>query len=304
MSKNIKIFYSFQSDYEENHGFISKVLEEIRGDLFKEFKIIEVDTCKDITTGAQSISTEIFNKIENSDIFIADVTFVGKCKYNEKKLPNSNVLIELGYAFAKLGDENLIHVLNKESGKFEELPFDINGKKTIGFTLDKKEVFFKELKSDIEKIIAYKRKIKLPKDPTDQQILDVIMESNPKDDWDKYISGISGCKEDVFLKNIPEVRFKINYNKPINDNFIEPGYNEHPCNKASTYDCELFYKNNGIKQFILVLVDGGRAILPLTKEYGSKNITSLEHYKVAKIMSSDPSTVDEYIRRSGFKVVA
>src|SRR5205823_3575063 len=40
-------------------------------------------------------------------------------------MPNSNVLVELGYALARLGNERIVCVMNEAFGKPTDLPFDL-----------------------------------------------------------------------------------------------------------------------------------------------------------------------------------
>ena len=73
--------------------------------------------------GYPSITETIFSKIEQSEVFVADVTFVGETDRRDgtkaKKLSNPNVLAELGYAAAKLGWDRVILVMNKHYGSPE-----------------------------------------------------------------------------------------------------------------------------------------------------------------------------------------
>ncbi len=46
-----------------------------------------------------------------------------------KAMPNPNVLLELGYAAAKLGWDRLVLVMNTNYGHPEELPFDLRNRR-------------------------------------------------------------------------------------------------------------------------------------------------------------------------------
>lgn len=84
----------------------------------------------------------MFEKIDRSDMFLADVTLVGKIKPlkeggKRKRTPNPNVMTEMGYAAARMGWERVICVMNEYYGCREDLPFDIESKRhPIDFTLD------------------------------------------------------------------------------------------------------------------------------------------------------------------------
>lgn len=74
--------------------------------------------------GTPNIVQTIFKRIQECAVFVADVTFVGATD-GGKKLPNPNVLIELGFAARSIGWERTILVMNSDYGPATELPFDI-----------------------------------------------------------------------------------------------------------------------------------------------------------------------------------
>lgn len=122
----IKIFYSWQSwtPSARNREFIEGALElalvqieETHGQPI----IIDRDT-KDLP-GAPAIADSILDKIEQCDIFLADVTIV--IKNDEHESPNPNVMLELGYAVKCLTWNRIILVMNKTLGSPEGLPFDL-----------------------------------------------------------------------------------------------------------------------------------------------------------------------------------
>jgi hypothetical protein len=69
-------------------------------------------------------------------VFVADVTLVARIQGEgiaggesaTKKLINSNVAIEYGYALHALGDPSILTVQNVHYGEREELPFDLKHK--------------------------------------------------------------------------------------------------------------------------------------------------------------------------------
>ncbi len=130
----MKIFYSWQSDIDNkfNRNFIKECLERAIKQLNKELKIedafrLDHDT-KDVQ-GSPDIANTILRKIEESDIFIGDITFITKSE-NAKYCPNPNVLIELGYALSSLGDRRVINIMNSSLGRPEKnLPFDLAHKR-------------------------------------------------------------------------------------------------------------------------------------------------------------------------------
>jgi hypothetical protein len=130
----LKIFYSWQSDLDSkfNRNFIKDCLEKAIKLLHQEFDIkdaIRIDHDTKGVGGTPDITNTILEKIEGSDLFIGDLTFIIKTQ-NNRFCPNPNVLIELGYALKCLGDGRLINVMNTAYGKPDNnLPFDLAHKR-------------------------------------------------------------------------------------------------------------------------------------------------------------------------------
>ncbi len=134
MPKQI-IFYSWQSDIQVagiekdvTKEFIFKAASEALDKIKEEYSdLLDVQIDRDTrgVSGTPAIVDAIFGKIDESNIFLADLTFIGESYNKAKKLPNSNVLIELGYASCRLGWDRIICVMNTNYGKPEHLPFDV-----------------------------------------------------------------------------------------------------------------------------------------------------------------------------------
>lgn len=78
--------------------------------------------------GTSLIAETILKKIANCGVFLADVTIVGNTDTFDgrvKKMPNSNVMIELGAAIKSVGWGRIILVMNRAFGSAEDLPFDL-----------------------------------------------------------------------------------------------------------------------------------------------------------------------------------
>lgn len=132
------VFYSWQSDLPSNRTFIEKCLKSAIKQINEEWQVVDADRSghpNGITKvqldsdtrgvlGTPEIAATIFKKIEASDLFVADVSFVSN-GMNGKLLPNPNVLIELGYAFGKLGEEKIIQIMDEAAGRPQDLPFDL-----------------------------------------------------------------------------------------------------------------------------------------------------------------------------------
>jgi predicted nucleotide-binding protein len=55
-------------------------------------------------------------------------------------MPNSNVLLELGYAIKCLGDSKIIMIFNESSGDIEKLPFDLGLKRQMVYHCEEGQV--------------------------------------------------------------------------------------------------------------------------------------------------------------------
>lgn len=133
------VFYSWQSwtDGGANRNFIEDCLEraikEIRNDdSLRLDPVIDRDTQG--VPGAADIANTIFGKVAEADVFVADVSFVQESG-TQRRTPNPNVLVELGYALSKLGDGKVVCVLNLATGRIEDLPFDIRGRSVATYEL-------------------------------------------------------------------------------------------------------------------------------------------------------------------------
>ena len=148
-----KIFYSWQSDLPGNktRNFIRECIDEAI-DLAQESEAIEAERDEATTgiTGSPNIVTTLFSKIDDCDLFIADLSLCfTENQKKEKKSPNPNVLLELGYAVKTLGWERVICLCNTDFG--DKYPFDIAHNRITDFSLEGKSK--KEVKGDIAKII-------------------------------------------------------------------------------------------------------------------------------------------------------
>jgi hypothetical protein len=158
----IIIFYSWQSDKPStiNKNLIQNAAEKAINRMHKDVELrIELSLDRDTKNvpGSPEIARTILEKIEKSHIFLCDVTIITKGK---KPTPNPNVLIELGYAAAKLGWERIICVINDHYGNPELLPFDLRHRRwPIAYTalpsisVDEKSKTRDNLSREIEKAI-------------------------------------------------------------------------------------------------------------------------------------------------------
>ncbi|MGD9920193.1 MAG: hypothetical protein AB7V13_01940 [Pseudorhodoplanes sp.] len=144
----MKIFWSWQSDHDGkiSHYFVRDALNEA----IEELKLtpdieepseadrraqLHLDHDTKDTPGWADIAEEIFDKIENSAVIIADVTPVAsgpsrKDKKNKeiglRPIMNPNVAIELGYTLRAKGWKNVIPLMNTAYGSVDRMPFDVD----------------------------------------------------------------------------------------------------------------------------------------------------------------------------------
>lgn len=140
MKQTFKIFYSWQSDLpgKDTRNFISSAIDAAAKFLANTVMVIPDRDTKG-ETGSPNIEQTIFGKIDDCDLFIADLSIVAS--YTDKDgstkcTPNPNVLVELGYAVKLLGWENVICFINTDFGKETTLPFDLNHHRVTGYSLE------------------------------------------------------------------------------------------------------------------------------------------------------------------------
>jgi hypothetical protein len=128
------VFYSWQSDLPAagNRNLIedclSRAMRSIGRDADAKIEpVLDRDTAN--LAGAPDIANSILAKIAVADVFVADVSIVNAG--GARPTPNPNVLIELGYAIAQLGWDNVILVQNRAFGGPEILPFDLRGRRVV-----------------------------------------------------------------------------------------------------------------------------------------------------------------------------
>lgn len=147
MKKTFTIFYSWQMDTpkSENYSYIQKILSSAINEIKSLYDVsINISTDSRGENGSNSIDVTILNQISNSDIFIADITPTSTIEnINEdgdvkkmKKIPNPNVMYELGYAVNSLGWNRVILVWNDKYGNKDFAPFDIRNHISVSYYKD------------------------------------------------------------------------------------------------------------------------------------------------------------------------
>lgn len=141
----MKVFWAWQSDTPGKIGrhLIRSALEEAIHKVKSSPEIDEptdrdarealhLDQDRKGITGSPDLARIIFEKIANARVVVADVTAVGAVVDENgnvlKRLINSNVAIELGFALHAVGDLNILMVQNTHYGNRKDLPFDLQHK--------------------------------------------------------------------------------------------------------------------------------------------------------------------------------
>ncbi|MEI6695638.1 MAG: hypothetical protein WCO13_06195 [Bacteroidota bacterium] len=201
MKKNI--FYSWQSDLPNNtnRGLIEDsikiALKEISNDNIHLDIVIDRDTQG--VSGTPDIANSIFKKIDNSSIFIADISFINS-QSTDRKCPNPNVLIELGYAAKTIGWNNIICLFNIEFGRVEDLPFELRFRRPLTYKVENKENKTKDRKSLAGSI--------------KNAILNIIKNESAKDEIRDYIK--LQVDNEIFTVCNHSLKIFNGYDSPIN----------------------------------------------------------------------------------------
>ena len=140
-------------------------------------------------------------------------------------------------------------------------------------------------------------------DPSRDRIIDVILKSDPRSEWH---SSTHGSRTVTSYTGDANLRFEIDYTRAGTqaEDFQEPWANRHPDPHATGHWCQLFYGASLIGQWVLVSVDGGRAMLPLPVlgvDRQHPGPVPILDYKIAAIHDS-LGTLKEYMERSGLVV--
>ena len=143
----------------------------------------------------------------------------------------------------------------------------------------------------------------LSKNPTKGNIERIILESNPEDDWISYQDNersVFAYAHDVNLR-----LEMLNDGRGVQcEDFRESWANKFPDPRATGYWCNLFYGSTQIDRYILVAVDGARALLPIPR-FDPRDRSMLQvraiDYKVAQIYDTIKS-LQQYMTRAGLHV--
>jgi len=136
IQKQITMFYSWQSDLpnNKNRNLIQSSIDMAVKNLNKSAIAISADRDTAGKLGTPDIVETIFRKIDEADMFIADISIINP-NAKTRRTPNPNVLLELGYAAKSLGWDRIICFINFEYGTHEDLPFDLRTRRIIPYSV-------------------------------------------------------------------------------------------------------------------------------------------------------------------------
>ena len=137
------VFYSWQSDLPETRGVIQWALNRAINNLNRDLDLDEplrVDQDTEGVAGWPDITSALFDKIDQCEVFVADITPINGPNSDFRITPNPNVLLELGYALATgFRRTRIICVINTHylpDGDLGKLPFDLRGSRPVQFALE------------------------------------------------------------------------------------------------------------------------------------------------------------------------
>lgn len=156
-SKKVEVFYCWQSDlpYSHNKEYIRELLDNIEKSPEADQHNIAIVEATSHMIGSPNITHELLEKIQNSDIFVCDASIINSQQEDQKikKVPNPNVMVELGFAISSLGWDRIIMMFNEKYGSLTQLPFDLQKHRTTLYDSDSSDKL--DLEEELkQKIIA------------------------------------------------------------------------------------------------------------------------------------------------------
>jgi hypothetical protein len=140
LKMNATVFYAWQSDRPRKvtRDLIRDAAEAACKRITEDTSYpwgLTLDSDTRGVAGMCDIPNTILEKIKRCDIFLADLTFVGKTEDSEDEqlMPNANVLFELGSAAGSISFESLIGVVNEAFGSTKGQVFDIKRRRSLTY---------------------------------------------------------------------------------------------------------------------------------------------------------------------------
>jgi hypothetical protein len=128
------VFFSWQADTETRGGrnFIETALKRAASRISKNTEVegavreLAVDRDTVGVAGSPPIVDTIFRKIDQAAVFVPDLTFIGE-RLDGRPTPNSNVLVEYGWALKSIGHGRIVPIMNTAYGEpiADAMPFNM-----------------------------------------------------------------------------------------------------------------------------------------------------------------------------------
>lgn len=291
----IKIFYSWQSDLPNNttRGLIQSSINAVVKALRNTIEIVADRDTRGIY-GSPDIVETIFSKIDDCDVFIADVSGVttyhplnnnGGFEKRLKMAPNPNVLLELGYATQVVGWENIICIMNEDYTEGSEIPFDIEHHRLTRYSLKNREKadVRKELKDIISGTVLNVMENGKRVRPNFSNIIIGSWNQNKKDvekcliPYDVYEAGPAKNSLDklfdtakLLIDNIQETKVRKNVENP---------------------QIEVVKKESNVRKEKTVTL-GGTELIPVQ----NRSILNLDRWNLVEIRTKERSEIREDIK--------
>jgi len=139
---DVTVFYAWQDDRpsECNRYLIRDAAKQacarITNDPSNDWRV-SLDEATQGVPGMCDIPNTILEKIQRSDVFLVDLTFVGSTdtEGEAQLISNPNVLFELGYAVGILDFDHILDVMNVAYGQPERQMFDVKRRWGIRYDL-------------------------------------------------------------------------------------------------------------------------------------------------------------------------
>lgn len=172
-SNQTVVFFAWQTDSPErtNRRAIRSALRTAFSKLEQEFSETGLELVLEEATkgipGSPNIPQTILWKIEQSSIFICDLTTIAAKAASHVAVPNPNVIYELGYAVAHLGWPCIIMLFNKALGTFpDDLPFDVDRHRASPYLInDDSEANKASIRAPLESLLIDALKLIIVENP-------------------------------------------------------------------------------------------------------------------------------------------
>jgi hypothetical protein len=215
MSERLTVFFAWQSDLpnKTNRSAILQALRSAATAVEEQFAgrdlTITLDEAVRDEPGSPNIPETIRAKIQASDVFVCDVTTINQDALSGRKMPNPNVLFELGYAVAHMDWRRVVMVFNKGYGNVTELPFDIGTQRVTTYEWPESLQETKMVRSQLASLLQTAISTIVEKSPpkaVDAKSLNPEVETRRRDieALHRVLASIHWPTVDVFLQSAPK----------------------------------------------------------------------------------------------------